>query len=725
MFYFIATSLVNAFIAGLLGFLVISKNWRDLANKLFFGLSISVVFWALNYWQWLSSQNANSALVFSRLFSVGALFIPIFYFHWVLIFSGTNKQYKTFLKVLYFIAFVFLSLSFSKLFIEGVGQKLFFPFWPTPGILYNIYLIVIYFGLTIYSLFILWRSYIRSNDSHQKAIIKYIILGSFIGFSGGATNFFLWYDIPILPYGNILVSFYPLALALASFRHGLFNIKVIATELLTLTVWIAVLVELILAETWEKRLLEAGLLAFVVVSGIFIIRSVLKEVEQKDKFKDLSERLESANAQLKQKTLYLTTLQGFTHDIGRTLDFKEITQKIVDGISEKFGYLAGLLLLVSEDGKMIFPVTITENTITKIALKILPKQMHEYAGDFEHDDTLSIRAVKDNAIQQSNAIADFLSPPISETLCVTIQKATGLKSGVAIPIRSEGKAIGVLDIFLDRPKEEIGGDELEVMKTLANQIGIVLKNASLFEQVKEANEKLKELDDLKTDFISIASHQLRTPLTAIKGYTSMIMEGSYGEVSDKVRVTIGKVFQSAQRLIYIVNDLLDISRIEQGRFTIALEPIKVANVLKDVVEELQQNAKSKNLSLELAVAPENMEVTASADFNKIRQVFLNVIDNAIKYTNEGYVRVGVEKRANDVLMSVKDSGIGISEASMKNLFQKFSRAKGVTKLHTDGSGLGLFIVKKIMEAHGGTVWAESEGEGKGSQFYVSIPLQKE
>lgn len=243
-------------------------------------------------------------------------------------------------------------------------------------------------------------------------------------------------------------------------------------------------------------------------------------------------------------------------------------------------------------------------------------------------------------------------------------------------------------------------------------------------ELASANEKLKELDDLKTDFISIASHQLRTPLTAIKGYTSMMIEGSYGEIPEKQKGIIEKVFQSAQRLIYIVNDLLDISRIEQGRFSISLEPIKVANVLKDVVEELQQNAKSKNLSLELAVAPENAELTGTADFNKIRQVFLNVIDNSIKYTDKGYVRVSVEPRGDKVLVSVKDSGIGISEASMKNLFQKFSRAKGVTKLHTDGSGLGLFIVKKIMEAHGGDVWAESEGEGKGSQFYVSIPVQK-
>ena len=277
----------------------------------------------------------------------------------------------------------------------------------------------------------------------------------------------------------------------------------------------------------------------------------------------------------------------------------------------------------------------------------------------------------------------------------------------------EGFLLAILVIFgtllIRSVKKEV--EQREYLEVVTKELG-------------EANEKLKELDDMKTDFISIASHQLRTPLTAIKGYTSMMLEGSYGEIPEKQKGIIEKVFQSAQRLIYIVNDLLDISRIEQGRFSISLEPIKVANVLKDVVEELQQNAKSKNLSLELVVAPEHVDATASADFNKIRQVFLNVIDNAIKYTNEGYVRVSVQQRANDVLMSVKDSGLGISEVSMKNLFQKFSRAKGVTKLHTDGSGLGLFIVKKIMEAHGGSVWAESEGEGKGSQFYVSIPLQK-
>ncbi|MEK7520285.1 MAG: HAMP domain-containing sensor histidine kinase, partial [Patescibacteria group bacterium] len=223
---------------------------------------------------------------------------------------------------------------------------------------------------------------------------------------------------------------------------------------------------------------------------------------------------------------------------------------------------------------------------------------------------------------------------------------------------------------------------------------------------------------------SIASHQLRTPLTAIKGYTSMTLEGSYGEITLKVRGVLDKVFQSANRLIYIVNDLLDISRIEQGRFQLAFEDVKVANVLRDIVEELKPNAEKRNIAVSFSVSPDDADVTASADFNKIRQVFTNIIDNAIKYTPQGSVAVSVERRTNGVVVAVKDTGLGIAPVTLQNLFQKFTRAKGVTKLHTDGSGLGLYVAKEIMKAHHGAVWAESEGEGKGSQFYIQLPFKQ-
>ena len=245
----------------------------------------------------------------------------------------------------------------------------------------------------------------------------------------------------------------------------------------------------------------------------------------------------------------------------------------------------------------------------------------------------------------------------------------------------------------------------------------------LAKDLQTANEKLKELDDLKTDFISIASHQLRTPLTAIKGYSSMILEGTYGESPFKIKGAVDKIFQSAQRLIYIVNDLLDVSRIEQGRFSITPEEVKVANVLRDVTEELKPNAAAKNIDLSFETSTDDAEIKMSADFNKIRQVFTNLVDNSVKYTNTGYVKVMLGLKDGNALVSVKDSGIGISPTTMQNLFQKFSRAKGVSKLHTDGSGLGLYVAREIVAAHGGKVWAESEGVGKGSQFYVSLPIK--
>ena len=244
----------------------------------------------------------------------------------------------------------------------------------------------------------------------------------------------------------------------------------------------------------------------------------------------------------------------------------------------------------------------------------------------------------------------------------------------------------------------------------------------LSKELGAANEKLKELDQMKTDFISIASHQLRTPLTAIKGYSSMILEGTYGDTSLKIKGAVDKIFQSAQRLIYIVNDLLDISRIEQGRFQPALEEVKIDNVLRDVVEELKPNADKKSLDLSFSVSVDDAEVKIKADPSKIRQVLTNLVDNAIKYTPSGYVKAELKKDGNGILISVKDSGAGMSQETLSNLFQKFTRAKNVAKLHTDGSGLGLYIAKQIIDAHQGKIWAESAGEGHGSRFCVELPM---
>jgi signal transduction histidine kinase len=263
-----------------------------------------------------------------------------------------------------------------------------------------------------------------------------------------------------------------------------------------------------------------------------------------------------------------------------------------------------------------------------------------------------------------------------------------------------------------------------LIKSVKNEVKRREHTELLIEKLRVANQKLKELDEAKSDFISIASHQLRTPLTAIKGYTSMIQEGVYGKLDDKVSDIIDKVFHSSQRLVFIVNDLLDMSRIEQGRFKYSPEDINIVDVLKDVIDELKQTALDKGLDFGF-LSNDNLNIMVRADLGKIRQVFTNIIDNSIKYTNSGFVHVFIDKdkKKKQIIVKVEDSGMGIDKKSISKIFEKFSRAEEAIKAHTGGSGIGLYVAKEIMKAHKGDVWAESDGLSKGSIFYIKIPLK--
>lgn len=251
----------------------------------------------------------------------------------------------------------------------------------------------------------------------------------------------------------------------------------------------------------------------------------------------------------------------------------------------------------------------------------------------------------------------------------------------------------------------------------------------LAEELAKANEQLTEMDRQKSEFVSIASHQLRSPLTAIKGYTSMILEGSYGEVSDKVRATLERVFQSSQTLVVVIENFLNLSRIEQGRMAYTMAPVDLRMLTQQVVEQLSPNASKKSLNLSYnyhpTEDPESKEAfTLTVDGEKIRQVLLNLLDNSIKYTPKGTVRVLLEKASpKGVRLSISDTGIGMSKATIERLFQKFSRADGAGKVNAGGAGLGLYLAGEIMKAHNGKVWAESEGEGKGSSFILELGTQ--
>lgn len=239
-----------------------------------------------------------------------------------------------------------------------------------------------------------------------------------------------------------------------------------------------------------------------------------------------------------------------------------------------------------------------------------------------------------------------------------------------------------------------------------------------------ANEELKKLDAAKSEFISIAGHQLRTPLTVIKGYASMVMEGSFGEIGEKAKEAVNKVFISSVTLTKLVADLLDLSRIEAGKIRYDMKEMKLDDVIYGVLGELQETAAAKSVTVKFS--NQNLKNRMIfADIDKMHELVINLVDNAIKYSEKGRVDVGLTEVERDgkqyLLLSVKDTGMGIKAEDVPKLFTKFVRSEEARKVRPDGMGIGLYFAKKIAEDHNGRVWAESPGLGKGSTFFVELP----
>jgi len=239
-------------------------------------------------------------------------------------------------------------------------------------------------------------------------------------------------------------------------------------------------------------------------------------------------------------------------------------------------------------------------------------------------------------------------------------------------------------------------------------------------ELKIANIHLKELDKLKTEFLSLATHQLRSPLTAIKGYTSMILDNSYGVFSETLKEPLTRIFQSTQNLAKVIEDFLNVSKIEQGGLKYQFVQLNILPLLSQVTKELEVLAQAKGLELKMEHTLSE-SVIVFGDEQKLRQVFLNFIDNAIKYTPTGSIRIIMESKQDGVLISIVDTGVGISADDRNKLFQKFGRTES-GRLNTGGSGLGLYLAKQIVHDHKGSIDVQSEGKGKGTTFSVFLPF---
>ncbi len=238
-----------------------------------------------------------------------------------------------------------------------------------------------------------------------------------------------------------------------------------------------------------------------------------------------------------------------------------------------------------------------------------------------------------------------------------------------------------------------------------------------------ANERLHEVDELKSNFISVVAHQLRTPLSGIKWTINMILNGEMGELNTEQKSFLMKSYESNDRMITLVNDMLGADRIESDKLRYQFIPTKISDLLDNLLYEMLPMANKKNLHIEFS----NRDIDLPkvyVDSEKMRAALQNLLENAIRYTpNGGKIDISFQVISGFLEISIKDTGIGIPKDQAKNIFNRFFRAQNAIKMETDGSGLGLFITKAIVEKHGGRIWFESDLD-KGSNFHFTIPIAR-
>jgi PAS domain S-box-containing protein len=296
------------------------------------------------------------------------------------------------------------------------------------------------------------------------------------------------------------------------------------------------------------------------------------------------------------------------------------------------------------------------------------------------------------------------------------------RSEMAVPMVAGDRVLGVFDV-----QSSMSGyfseEDAKIYTTLAAQVAIALQNARLYMEQAATLTQLRELDRLKSSFLANMSHELRTPLNSILGFADVMLEELDGPLTENMQTDLALIQKNGKHLLHLINDVLDMAKIEAGKMNLSLERFNVQDILEDVTSITQPLANSKSLAVFIETDSDR-SIDITADRTRIRQVMLNLVNNAIKFTEAGWVSIHAAHQDNRVLIRVRDTGISIPPENLETIFQEFTQVDTSSTRKTGGTGLGLPISRRLVEMHGGRLWAESSGiEGEGSTFFVELPIE--
>ena len=715
---------VVAFINIVFAIIIFSRRRGRVYNLLYSLATLSLAGWAFGLGMYyLDGQLSNIRFWVNFLYISGTL-IPTFLLPFAITFHG-RKNLKWWQYILLFIpAIVIGVMLFKTNLIISVVDIL-----PERHIEYGLWLMlfvvhfIIYMSVTFYALI---KKYVRLTGI-SKTQVQYAIYGTLItSILGSTTNVIL----PVFDnFSYFHIGPYFTLIMVASFlyaitRYRLMDIQSIVFRSLTFSFII---------------LFASGLLTFITaflmhLAGIesLLFTSIILAILVAIGYRPLRNFVERATNKVLYKKSYDPDilLADITKSTASLLDLNELLPEVSKAIVDAFHCDKIGFGLINKDGTIeaayyegFKKEAIDALVYYKGLSQIMSAQFRQYPG---------IQIIDQLKTQYENKEYE----PIDVKFLYML-----FESDIAliIPLTEKEGLTGVIVIGNKKSGDSYAIQDINVLNIIAGQTTIAIKNALLFGEQKQfaatlkhkveeatedlqvANKHLKQLDQSKSEFLSIAAHQLRTPLTGIKGYVSMFLEGDFGDLTEEQKQQLERIFRSSDRLTRLVDVFLNVSRIETGRLDIKKSKVQLEEVLDEVVNDLTNPAKKKNIEITVQ-KPENPLPIMLLDKDKIHYVFMNLVDNAIKYTPKGWINVRMSRSKSLVTIEIRDSGMGIDPNEIDKLFQKFSRAEAISRIHTGGSGLGLFIARKIVEGHGGRIWAESEGDGKGSSFTFTLPI---
>ncbi len=394
----------------------------------------------------------------------------------------------------------------------------------------------------------------------------------------------------------------------------------------------------------------------------------------------------------------LQTIQMFVQELQTSLNLATVLDLSLSLIMDTLGVSMGLIGIIKNHDEI---------GLYLLAQRGMPMEMGRYKIDpWPLNKGILGRVVRTGELAWVNDITQDAN---------YVPKNHRTRSLLVVPVLREGRVIGVVDLESTRT-DYFASDDVAFVKLLVSHAAIAIENAQLFEQVKQANQA-------KTEFMNTASHELKIPMTSIKGYAKLLQMGAGGSLTDQQRNFLGVISNNIDRMAQLVNDLLDVSRIEAGRIRLEIQDVQMRDVINEVLESVRTQIENKRLNLMVDIDDDLPELRA--DYNRIVQIVTNLVSNAYKYTPEGGDIAVIAKPYNGdiqgISVTIKDTGYGISEEDQSKLFTTFFRSSDQNVRNEPGTGLGLSITKKMIESHGGELMLESE-LGKGSAFTFTLPL---